>query len=428
MPIKLINALSTRKVQTASPGMHCDGGGLYLRVKPNEAGDGINRSWLYRYRMPKPDGKPAGKLRDHGLGALPDITLSKARELAARCRQQRRDGLDPIETKKARSVPAVLMTFDEAAARFIESREDTWRNAKHGEQWRRTLNDFASPVIGKVPVRDVDTTLVTRVLEPIWRSVPETANRVRARVEMILDWCKASGLREGENPARLRGHLDHILPPLAAVRRAKREQQQSDGHHKALPYTEVGAFMAELRSRTGAAARALEFAILTAGRTGEVIGAKFGEIDLDAAVWTIPASRMKGNREHRVPLSAQAIEIIKAQAAIREGDHVFNGDRVGEPLSNMAMLELLKRMGRTDVTVHGFRSTFRDWAGDCTSFARDVVEAALAHALKDKTEAAYRRADAFEKRRRLMDAWASYCDKPSLAAGKVVPMRKAEGS
>jgi len=288
-------------------------------------------------------------------------------------------------------------------------------NAKHRQQWKSTLNTYCSPVFGKVSVQAIDVALVTKVLEPIWATKPETASRLRGRIEAILDWAKVRSLRTGENPARWRGHLDHLLPAPNKVRKVK--------HHAALPYEQVGALMIQLRECDGIAARALEFAILTAARTNEVIGTRWDEIDFAAKVWTVPESRMKAYREHRVPLSDAALAILQAMRSLRQNEYVFAGDR-RSVLSNMALLMTLRRMGRGDVTAHGFRSTFRTWAAERTGFPREVVEAALAHAIGNKVEAAYQRGDMFEKRRRLMHAWGQFCV-DVLSAGKIVPLRIA---
>jgi integrase len=417
MPKKVERALSPMKVKTAGPGMHCDGGGLYLQVTEMKGG-GLTRSWIFRYRVGK-------RLRDMGLGPLSTLGLAEARERARQQRVKRLDGVDPIEERRsARATPAVkLVTFDEAAAAYIAANEATWKNTRHAEQWRKTLNAYASPVIGGLPVGEIDTKHVTRILDKPWQDTPETASRVRGRIEAVLDWAKVRGHRGGENPARWRGHLDHIYPALSAAKKAKRTRVGRDGHHAAMPYDEVAAFLSELRQRTGNAARALEFAILTAARTGEALGAKWDEINVGAAVWTVPASRMKGGQEHRVPLSSRAVEIIKEVAGLRQSEYVFCGDREGEPLSNMALLMALRRMGRSDVTVHGFRSSFRDWAGEQTNFPREIAEAALAHVIENKAEAAYRRGDALEKRRKLMEAWAQYVGRSVTESSPVVTLR-----
>jgi integrase len=300
------------------------------------------------------------------------------------------------------------MTYKDCAERYIEAHRAGWKNAKHAAQWGATLDSYVYPIMGKLPVDSVDTGLVMRALEPIWTEKPETASRVRGRIESILDWATVRGHRQGDNPARWRGHLDNLLPARAKVRRVE--------HHAALPYGDMGAFMAELRQQPGLAARALEFAILTAARTGEVIGATWAEIDLEARVWTIPASRMKAGREHRMPLSEAAMAILNGLP--KGGDQPFR-------MSNMAMLKLLQRMGRKDVTTHGFRSTFSDWCAERTNYPSEVREMALAHTVGDKVEAAYRRGDLFEKRRQLAEAWAKFCATPRPGGGAVVPMRRS---
>jgi integrase len=304
----------------------------------------------------------------------------------------RHDGIDPIEARKATQQARALdaaksVTFDDCAAAYIEAHEASWRNAKHAAQWRKTLKDYAGPVIGRLAVQSIDTGLVIKVIEPLWRTVPETASRLRGRIESVLDWATVRGYRSGDNPARWRGHLDALLPAPTKVRRVK--------HHAALPYAELPAFMASLGAQEGIAARCLEFVVLTAARTGEAIGARWNEIK--DGVWTIPAERMKGGIEHRVPLSKQALAILD-QMKGNGSDYVFPSTIESQGLSNMAMLKLLARMDRADITVHGFRSAFRDWAAERTSYPNHVVEKALAHVVGDKVEAAYRRGDLFDKR------------------------------
>jgi integrase len=414
MPIKLERQLSPLKVKNAKPGMYADGGCLYLQVTPARDGKRFNRSWIFRYRV-------AGRLRDMGLGSVDTLSLSEARERAREQRKQRLDGIDPIDARRALVAPAVnLMTFDQAAAEVIKSREDTWTNAIHAKQWRDTLQT-CSPFVGTKPVRDINTADVTKILDAVWKTKPETANRLRGRIEAVLNWAKSRGLRDGENPARWRGHLDHIYSSVAKAKEAKRARTGADAHHAALPYEAITEFMAELRATKGSDARGLEFAILTAARSGEVFGARPEEFDMVAKTWTVPASRMKGGKLHRVPLSDRALAIIKA--ANRSGEYIFGDD--GRQLSRMAFTELLgRRMKRDDITPHGFRSTFRDWAAEQTNFPREIAEAALAHALKDKTEAAYQRGDLLEKRRKLMDAWAAYANR-SPSTGKILEMRPA---
>jgi integrase len=406
-----IHRLSAVKVANLKQrGMYADGGGLYLQVSQNGT-----RSWIFRF-------KQSGRSRDMGLGSLTAVSLATAREIAADCRRKRSAGLDPIETRKADRREAQLtaarsMTFDQCRDAFIEAHRAGWQNAKHRGQWTASLATYVTPVLGSLPIQSVDVGLVMKALEPIWSTKPETAARVRGRIERILDWSKVRGFRQGENPARWRGHLDVLLPARSKVRQVE--------HHAALPYSEIGTFMAALKTRQAVAARALEFAILTAARTGEVLGARWDEVGLQAKVWTVPASRMKGGREHRVPLSPPAISVLKEMQTRHHCDLVFPGNRRGKSLSNMAMLMVLRRMDRADLTAHGFRSTFRDWAAECTNFPREVAEAALAHLVGDKVEAAYRRGDLFEKRRRLMDAWAAYCQATCNNDGRVVPLKRS---
>jgi integrase len=358
-----------------------------------------------------------------GLGSLSALSLTDARDKAAECRRLRQEGVDPIEARKAQREQAALeaatmLTFTEAAARYIAAHRSGWKNAKHASQWENTLATYAEPVLGALSIQAIDTAVVLKVVEPIWKAKPETANRVRGRIEAVLDWAKVRGLRQGENPARWRGHLDHLLPAKTKVRRVK--------HHAALPYADMPAFIAELRAQEGIAARALEFTLLTAARTGDTIGAIWDEANEPEKVWTVPAERMKAGKEHRVPLCDRALAILDDMRSVRasEAPYVFPGGKTGKPLSNMAMTEVLRRMGWGEITVHGFRSTFRDWAAERTNFPNEVVEMALAHAVGDKVEAAYRRGDLFEKRRRLMAEWEAYCNTPAIPAGnKVVALR-----
>jgi integrase len=299
----------------------------------------------------------------------------------------------------------------------VKAHRAGWRNAKHAYQWEATLAQYAAPVIGALSVQAVDTSLVLKVLEPIWTTKTETAGRLRGRIETVLDWAAVRGFRTGDNPARWRGHLDKLLPAPCKVRKVE--------HHAALPYAEVGAFMTDLRQREGVAARALEFAILNAARTGETLGAAWSEIDMGARLWTIAGHRMKGGREHRVPLSPAAMALLTLMQKLKIDDHIFPGMKAGRPMSNMAMLALLRRMGRGDLTAHGFRSSFRDWAAERTNFPSEVAEMALAHAVGDRVEAAYRRGDLFEKRRRLMTAWADFFTKKPAERGKVVALRRS---
>jgi integrase len=402
-----IHRLSAVKVTNAKPGkradgslrakLYADGGGLYLQVSPTNGN--ISKSWIFRYAVGARDE------RYMGLGSLDTVSLAEARMKAAECRKLREQGEDPIEARRVQRATAAAeraktMTFDQCAQSYITAHRSGWQNPKHASQWENTLATYVSPVFGKLSVQAVDVGLVMKAIETIWATKPETASRVRGRIEAVLDWAAARGFRDADNPARWKGRLENLLPSRSKVRAVQ--------HHAALPYPEMGAFMLALRGRESVAARALEFAILTAGRTGEVLGARWGEIDLNAKMWIVPAARMKAGREHRVPLADAAVAVLQGMLKVRENDHVFPGDRRAT-LSNMALLMLLRRMGRGDLTAHGFRSTFRDWAAECTGFPSEVVEMALAHAIGNKVEAAYRRGDLFEKRRKLMDAWSSYC-------------------
>jgi integrase len=413
MARKIGQLTSLAVTRVTKPGLYADGGGLYLRVGPNGA-----KSWVFRFRVD-------GKRRDMGLGPLHAVTLAGAREKATACRNERFDGRDPLESRQARRLTAKLeaskaVTFQQCAVAYIDAHRLGWKNEKHAAQWGSTLEAYAYPIFGNLPVQAIDTELMMKVLEPIWRTKTETASRVRGRVEAVLDWATVREFRRGDNPARWRGHLDHLLPLRAKVQKVQ--------HHPALPYDEIGAFVASLRSQEGHAVRALEFLILTAGRTGEVIGARWNEINLAEEVWIVPASRMKAGREHRIPLSAPAIKLLRDQQAAAEmvegrlDGFVFPGGRLGKGLSNMALLKLLKRMKRDDLTTHGFRSTFRDWAAEQTHFPRDVAEMALAHTISDKVEAAYRRGDLFQKRRLLMEAWATYCETAPAMTGEIISL------
>jgi len=377
-------------------GRYGDGGGLYLQVTATGT-----KSWLFRYML-------NGKAREMGLGAVPLVPLAEAREKAIQARRQVKAGIDPLDARQAEQTCAQVesvkaITFSECAVAYIAAHEATWRNAKHRQQWENTLVTYAGPVFGDLPVAAVDLAMVMAVLEPIWREKPETASRLRGRIETILDWATVRGFRLGENPARWRGHLDKLLPARSKVATVE--------HHAALPYEQASAFMHTLYIQPGVSARALTFVILTAARTSEALNATWGEINLAAAVWTIPAERMKAGREHRVPLSPQAVALLADLGKVREAgsDWVFPGTRPKRPLSSMALLMLLRRMERGDLTAHGFRSTFRDWTAEQTAFPSEVAEAALAHVVGNKVEAAYRRGDLFEKRRKLMNAWADYC-------------------
>lgn len=390
---RTLNRLSAREIKAATVrGYYADGGGLYFRVSAFDT-----RSWAFRFTM-------LGKAREMGLGAYPDVSLAEARDRAAEARRLLRDGVDPIVARKtARTATAAAVvaafTFEQCTDAFIEKQSAEWKNAKHEAQWRSTLENYAHPVIGKVLVRDVTDDQILRILEPIWQTKTETASRVRGRIEAVLDYATAKKYRSGDNPARWRGFLDKHLPKPKKIAKVK--------HHPALPYNEAGGFFAELKEQAGTGARALEFCILTASRSGEVRGATWSEIDLDSATWTIPADRMKAEKEHRIPLSPKALQLLKALPRIDGSNLLFPGMK-NTPLSDMTLTAVLRRMGRNDITVHGFRSTFRDWAGETTAYPREVIEHALAHQLKDKSEAAYARGTLFEKRRKLMEDWSRF--------------------
>lgn len=392
--VEKLSALAVARAK--EPGYYGDGAGLYLQVSKSRT-----KSWIFRFTI-------AGKQREMGLGALHTVSLSDAREKAKSCRAALLDGVDPLGVRNAEKMSAALeraktVTFDHCATEYIAAHRGSWKNRKHEVQWTNSLRNYANPVIGALPVASIDTALVMKVLQPIWQTKTETATRVRSRIENILDWATVSKFRTGENPARWKGHLENLLADPGKVAKVK--------HYEALPWQEIGDFMANLRKRGGAAARAVEFAILTAGRSVEIRGALWSEIDLDDAIWTVPKERMKGGREHRVPLSSAAVALLKATP--RVGDYVFPGQRKGSMLSDMSLTAVLRRMGRNDITVHGFRSTFRDWCAESVgnSFPREVCEHALAHSLPDKVEAAYRRGDLIEKRKVLMQVWADYCSK-----------------
>lgn len=401
-----LTALSVSRAK--SKGIYADGGGLYLQV--SAAG---TKSWLFRYRM---GGRKTP--RDMGLGSLVDVSLADAREKARDARTLIDRGIDPIDAKRAMRANLALarasaVSFKEAARSYIDAHSKSWRNPKHKDQWPNTLEQYVYPSIGNLPVAAVDVNHIVKILEPIWPKKAETASRVRGRIESVLDWAKARGYRAGENPARWRGHLENLLPKRSKVRRVQ--------HHPALPYVEIGAFMALLREQEGIVALAMQFLILTAARTSEVVGARWREIDIDKATWTVPADRIKAGKEHRVPLSPRAVAILKKirPGKIDRDAYVFPGGRRGKPLSANAMLALLKRIDRTDLTVHGFRSSFRDWCAEQTNYPRDVAEMALAHAVSDQTEAAYRRGDMLDKRVLLMKDWGTYC-------GKVIKSGKSD--
>ncbi len=418
MPRKLEKALTPLKIKNAKAGMHADGGNLYLAVTP-AANGGLNKSWIFRFGVPGPDGRT--RYRDFGLGSLSTFGLAQARERARLLREKRYDGVDPIEERRAARavVPVRVVTFGEAADQWFDARSTEWKPTYQRAQ-RARLRDYVTPVVGKLAVRDVKVEHVTDILGSLWQSHPNTGALVRMQLEAVLDYAKVSGWRDGENPARWAGHLKFLFGKTAKLRKAKREAEGRAAHHEALPWREVSAFMGELRALPeDVAALALEFTILTAARTGETVGATWGEVDLAKRTWTIPARRMgKGKKEHRVPLSGAAVAVLERMAAIRVDDRIFPHLVLG------AMLRLLNgRLKREALTVHGFRSSFRDWAAEETSFPRELAEVALSHAVGSETEQAYQRGDLFEKRRKLMDAWAAYCARPA-AGGKVLPMKK----
>jgi integrase len=394
-------ALTALAIKNAKPGMHADGGGLYLHV-----GKAGNASWIFRFQLNK-------RRREMGLGALLALAPTEARAKAAELKAMVGRGIDPLEVKdvaqkeEAQAEAALreermlkAATFKTATQRHLALKESGWRNTKHRQQWANTLTAYAYPVIGDLPVRDITTQHVLQVLEPIWSTKPETASRVRMRIEAVLNSAKVLGWRTGENPAVWRGNLDAALPPRSKVRRVK--------HHPALPWHDIAAFMSKLKEREGISARALEFLVFTAARSGEVRKATWGEIDFEQKLWIVPAERMKAGREHRVPLSDSAARLLSEMPRFQGYDLIFPGTRM-QPLSDMSLSAVLKRMRMTDITVHGFRSTFRDWAAEHTGHGSDIVEMALAHTISSKTEAAYRRGDLLAKRRSLMEDWAAWC-------------------
>jgi len=437
-----VEKLSAQKVaRLVESGRYGDGGGLWLQIRGKD-----NRSWIFRYKI-------GGKAHWCGLGDLATISLAKARKEARKCRQMILEGVDPIEARKAKRAAALAesaeqvpfkdaaeryitahekggrnakraaalaesaeqVTFKDAAERYITAHEKGWRNAKHIKQWRSPLTRYAAPVIGKLAVSVIETGHVVSILEPLWGKKTETASRLRGHIEAVLNFAKMRGWCTSENPARWRGHLDQLLPKKSKVQKVE--------HFAALPWREVGAFMEVLAEEDGMGALALRFAILTAACSGEVRGATWGEIDMELALWTVPATRMKAGKEHRVPLSGPALAILREVEQLRDrasGDLVFSGAKEGKPLSDMSMTAVLRRMDRGDLTVHGFRSTFRDWCASATAWPREVAEAALAHT-KGKVEGAYQREDFIEKRALMMAEWATFCGRPQQP-DEVVPL------
>jgi integrase len=405
MAARQLHKLTAMRVaKETEPGYYADGGGLYLQISNSGA-----RSWIFMYTL-------FGRRREMGLGPLSQVSLAAARKEAAECRDLLRHKADPIEARKGAvrqrlADEAPIVTFREAATRYIAARDATWSNRKHAKQWTSTMQTYAYPVIGDVPVSDITTEMIVRIIQPIWTKKGETARRVRGRIKAILDAEAVLGHRSDDNPARYSDHLDRVLP------RVKKSRQVQ--HHPALAWEDMPAFMKELATRPKRAARAMHLLILTATRTNEILFARVEEFDLEAKVWTIPGERMKMKIEHRVPLSEEAVRVVKdAMTRARDG-WLFPGYKVGKPLSNMAMLLLLRRMDRSDITVHGFRSTFRDWVADCTEYPGELAEMALAHTVKSQTERAYRRRDMLERRRQMMEDWGRYC---TQGAVNVIPL------
>jgi integrase len=406
--IEKLSALTVKGIKVK--GRYADGGGLYLQVGPTG-----NKAWLFRFSRD-------GKARQMGLGAVATVSLADARQSAHECRKLLQDGIDPIAHREAqrramKSEQESLKSFRWCADQYIADHGDGWRNAKHRQQWENTLATYAFPNIGDTPVNEITTDDIISIIKPIWKTKTETASRLRGRIECILGWARHKGYRDGMNPAAWRDNLEHELPGKARV--------QTINQHPAMHYSDVGQFMAALRQQEGASARALEFLILAAARSGEVIGARWDEIDTRNRLWTVPAGRMKMKVEHNVPLSDDALAVIERQYVIDGNPYLFPGQRKGRPLSNMAMLKLLERMGHGDITVHGFRSTFRDWCAEHTAFPRNIPELCLAHGPKDKVEAAYLRASLLPKRKELLNAWATFCATLPSDRHNVTPIRES---
>jgi integrase len=406
-----IHRLSAADLKRNKPGLHFDGGGLALQVTPARDGNGYSRSWIFRWTR--------GPLtRSMGLGSTITVGLADARAAALEYRKLLLAGIDPITHRNAeRAAKAVAdaktMNFEQAANAYIAAHRQEWRSQQHAAEWPASLRKHIYPRLAKIDVAAIDTTLVFKALQSIWVTIPETASRLRGRIEAILDWATVAGLRQGDNPARWQGHLEHLL--AAPAKRTKR-------HHPAMPWRELPAFVAKLHGAGGTAAMAAEFTILTAARKGEARFAKWNEIDFDGAAWIIPAARMKTGKEHRVPLAPRALEILRAMQPAA-GDYIFPG-RNG-PLGESAFEHLIQKLGHDDITLHGFRATFKTWCTEATAYASEIAEQALAHAVGNAVERAYRRTDMFEKRRRLMEAWADYCSKPAVAGATITPLRSA---
>lgn len=408
MATRQLNRLTALAIgKLVDPGYYADGGGLYLQISASGS-----RSWIYRFSL-------MGRAREMGLGPLSTVSLAAARKEAAECRSLVKQRIDPIAARDRHMTEhtAEVVTFRDAAQSFITARESTWNNKKHAKQWTSTMTTYAYPVIGDVAVGDITTGMIVQIIQPIWTKKGETARRVRGRIKAILDAETVLGHRSGENPARYSDHLDRVLPKV--------KKRQQIKHHPALPWEDMPALIKELAGRPKRAARALHLLILTATRTNEIQFAKVGEFDLTAKVWTIPAERMKMKVEHRVPLSEEAVRIVQDAMTRAKDGWLFPGYKPGKPLSNMAMLLLLRRMDRADITVHGFRSTFRDWVADCTDYPNELAEKALAHTVKSETERAYRRRDMLERRRQMMEDWARYCQEGNANVVSMGERRKA---
>lgn len=408
---RAVHLLSSTALANKGLGLYHDGAGLYLQVKNG------GRSWVLRYMRNR-------KARYMGLGPFPDISLAKARQKAQACRVILHDGGDPIQTRRedaqaVRLLEAKAVTFKQCAEQYIDAHKAGWRNAKHAEQWSSTLETYAFPVLGALPVQAIDTGLVIRVLQPIWQKKTETATRVRQRVEAVLDWAKVRGFRTGDNPARWRGHLDKLLPKASKVHKVS--------HFEAMPYTELPAFFADLSKRNPISAKALAFTILTAARSGETRKATLPEVNFKDAIWTVPPERTKSGREHRVPLTKEALALLRALPHLKHGPAALLFPNMQDrPLSDAAMRKYLQEdMRKPGITVHGFRSTFRDWAAEQTNVPGEIAEAALGHINGDETEAAYLRSDMLEPRRKLMEMWAKFCTSGPVSGAKVIPIRKA---
>jgi integrase len=403
--------LAAIALKKLADGWHADGGNLYLFVRGN------SRTWVFRYVGGD------SRRKNMGLGSLDSVPLAEARRIAVDLRAKIKHPIAPIDPMaerqskrtESRLAKAKAITFKSCASAYIEAHRAGWKNAKHGAQWENTLSTYVHPVLGELPVASIDTALVMQVLEPIWTSKTETASRVRGRIESVLDWAAARRYREGENPARWRGHLDKLLAKPSKVAKVT--------HHDALPYADINSFMENLRAREGMGARALEFLILTAARSGEVRNATWDEIDLTQGVWVLPPDRMKAGKEHRVPLSKPALKLLNTLPRLDDCPLLFPSSKQGRPLSDMTLTSAIRRMEYTGVTAHGFRSTFRDWAAEKTTFPSDMAEMALAHTVSNKVEAAYRRGDMFEKRRKMMEAWARWCS-TATGRGTVVPFKE----